>query len=339
MDPITHGLLGGVVAQATAKKNYFRMAAALGAVAGMLPDLDLLLNPSSNPLLSWEYHRHFSHSLIFIPVGGSLAGFFIWILGRRRYPLTMVLWAAIGGYATHGFLDACTSYGTLLYWPFSQTRVFSDAVPIISPLYTFILFLGFLATVLWRRRWPAFLSLGLIAIYMTLGWVQHENVLDLQKRIAGARGHDLERGRAMPTPGNILLWRSLYESDGKIYVDAIRAVPWGAALYWEGGSVEKFNDVLLKNHPSFSKIQGPLERFSWFADGYLAPVSDEAQVIGDLRFSVLPTSLTPLWGIQIQLEPGQEEVQKIRFSRSLSAQWGSYWKMVTGKYPAPLTVP
>ena len=40
------------------------------------------------------------------------------------------------GYATHGLLDACTSYGTQLFWPFSDERVAWNNSSIVDPLFT-----------------------------------------------------------------------------------------------------------------------------------------------------------------------------------------------------------
>jgi len=57
-------------------------ACVIGALAGMAPDLDILIRSSSDPLLKLEFHRHFSHSLFFIPVG-TLFG--VWQLRLLKY--------------------------------------------------------------------------------------------------------------------------------------------------------------------------------------------------------------------------------------------------------------
>ena len=41
-----------------------------------------------------------------------------------------------GGFSTHGVLDACTSYGTQLGWPFSDVRFAWSNVSIVDPLFT-----------------------------------------------------------------------------------------------------------------------------------------------------------------------------------------------------------
>ena len=69
MDILTQGLVGGVLAQSLARKNERKIATLVGVVAGLLADADILIRSSSDPLLNIEYHRHFTHSLVFIPVG------------------------------------------------------------------------------------------------------------------------------------------------------------------------------------------------------------------------------------------------------------------------------
>jgi hypothetical protein len=51
----------------------------------MAPDLDVLISSRTDPLLFLEYHRQFTHSLVFIPFGAGLVALAIWaLLGRRR---------------------------------------------------------------------------------------------------------------------------------------------------------------------------------------------------------------------------------------------------------------
>ena len=67
MDPISQGVLGASFAQAAAKNKGKIIAAAwFGALAGMAPDLDVVIQSSSDPLVFLEFHRQFTHALIFI---------------------------------------------------------------------------------------------------------------------------------------------------------------------------------------------------------------------------------------------------------------------------------
>lgn len=100
-------------------------AGLLGLLCGLAPDLDVLISSSTDPLLPLEYHRQFTHSLIFIPVGGLICALVLYLLFARHRSLSFgatYLYCTLG-YATHALLDSCTTYGTLLLWPFSDMRV------------------------------------------------------------------------------------------------------------------------------------------------------------------------------------------------------------------------
>jgi inner membrane protein len=126
MDPLTQGVLGATLPQATAARGK-RVAAAglLGFLAGMAADLDVFIRSSDDPLLFLEYHRQFTHALIFIPVGGLICALVLHLLlGRKRGLEFRQSWLYCTlGYATHALLDACTTYGTMLFWPFSDVRI------------------------------------------------------------------------------------------------------------------------------------------------------------------------------------------------------------------------
>ncbi|MGH7830674.1 MAG: metal-dependent hydrolase, partial [Candidatus Binatia bacterium] len=75
MDPITQGLLGGVAAQSLYRKPVPRFVPWVAAVSAMTPDLDLFIRSKEDPLLVFEYHRQFTHSLVFIPFGAAFLAF------------------------------------------------------------------------------------------------------------------------------------------------------------------------------------------------------------------------------------------------------------------------
>ena len=77
MDPISQGAVGAALAQSAAIKENIVKITLIGLFAGLAPDLDILIKSSDDPILFLEYHRQFSHSLIFIPVGSLLVAFCI----------------------------------------------------------------------------------------------------------------------------------------------------------------------------------------------------------------------------------------------------------------------
>ena len=144
MDTFTHGLLGAAASQAIFAKQLPRSAGLIGFIAGMAPDLDLFLGSGTDPVASILYHRQFTHSLIFIPLGALLVSLLcIWMKPFKGARLA-VYGAAFVGYGLHGLLDACTSYGTLLLWPFSYHRIAWDIIAIVDPIFSLALLVGVL---------------------------------------------------------------------------------------------------------------------------------------------------------------------------------------------------
>jgi len=138
LDPLTQGALGAALPQALSNNKKLWLIGLLGFLSGMAPDLDIFIRSQEDPLLFLEYHRQFTHSLIFIPFGGLIcATILYWLIGKRNQLTFGETWVYCTlGYATHGLLDACTSYGTLLLWPFSNERLTWNNISIIDPLFT-----------------------------------------------------------------------------------------------------------------------------------------------------------------------------------------------------------
>ena len=76
MDPLSQAVVGAVAAGiGTRKVENLRPWMAIGALSAMSADLDILIQSTSDPLLSLTFHRHFTHSLIFIPIGALICSF------------------------------------------------------------------------------------------------------------------------------------------------------------------------------------------------------------------------------------------------------------------------
>ena len=138
MAPLSQGIVGSVAAQQKSSKEKILLITIIGFLSGMAPDLDVFIRSSHDPLLAIEFHRQFTHSLIFIPFGGFICGtFFYHVLTKRRgMSIKETYLYCTLAYASHGILDACTSYGTQLFWPFTNDRVAWNMISIIDPLFT-----------------------------------------------------------------------------------------------------------------------------------------------------------------------------------------------------------
>lgn len=299
MDPLTQGLLGGAAAYVVCGRRLGPRALLIGAAGGVLPDADVFIRSASDPLLAVEMHRQFTHALAFIPIGGFIAAL-PWIVRKKHRALWKpIVGAAIVGYATHGPLDACTTYGTQLLWPFSNARVAWDAISVIDPIFTLLLLFGIIAAAVRRTSWPATIALGLCLLYLLAGGVQLERASRVQEQLAATRGHSIARGKVFPTIGNNLVWRSLYRSGERLYVDRIR-VPWfGEPHFSPGTSVRSVDENdLAADERSVPRVVEDFRRFQWFSDGWLARDADDPSVIGDVRYSMRTDAFDAIWGIR-----------------------------------------
>ena len=84
MDLLTQGLLGASLAQSGTRQNETRLATGVGFFAGLLADADILIQSVNDPLLTVEFHRHFTHSIFFVPFGSLIAALILWPFLRKR---------------------------------------------------------------------------------------------------------------------------------------------------------------------------------------------------------------------------------------------------------------
>jgi inner membrane protein len=300
MDPLTQATAGAAAAALLSRKPTLRCALAVGAAAGALPDVDVLIRSSNDPLLALEYHRHFTHALVMAPFLGLLvAGFFRLFVFRRSPGFRTLALFGMAGALTHGVIDACTSYGTSLYWPFSPERVSWDVISIIDPLFTVPL-LGCVALAFLRRS-PVFARAGTACccLYLLLGLVQRERAEAYALDLAESRGHVPETLSVRPSFANILLWRLIYREGPQYHLGAVALRPFAPPEFHPGGTVRAFTPQ--DTHaiaPAGTVLHRDVERFRFFSQGFLFRLPDDPAVIGDLRYAMLPDEITPLWGIR-----------------------------------------
>lgn len=332
MDPLTQGALGAIFSLSFTKAPHMKRYAAAGALGGMAPDLDVLIRSSTDPLLALEYHRHFTHSLIFIPIGGALVGAALWLLDRKRLPLSAWLIPAVLGWATHALLDACTSYGTQLFWPLSNERIAWSNVAVVDPIPTLFWLLG--AVVATRIGKPLWARAGLVLGigYLLLGVQQRSRAMDAAEALVRRRGHVAERIDVKPTLLNNTLWRSTYRYDGHYYADGIYVGFGASPRVYEGDRAPAFTLEQLSQAPAPGSVLGrDIERFTWFSDGWVAMHPDMPNVIGDVRYALLPSEIRPIWGIIVDVTRPDAHAPFEEFRGTLRPRIATYWAMMRGQ--------
>ena len=316
MDPLTQGTIGAVLPQALGKKN-LGIVAMLGFLSGMAPDLDILIRSSTDPLLSLEYHRQFTHSIIFIPFGGLICALFLFVVFKKISPFNFKktwLYCTLG-YGTHGLIDACTSYGTILFWPFSNMRIAWNNISIIDPLFTLPLISLIVLATIKKKNIYSKVAIAWAVIYLLLGLYLHNMAINVGKEIAEQRDHVIVRIKAKPSFGNLILWKTIYETNENFHVDATNLL-FGKII--PGESIKKLN---LKKDFSWLKEESQqykdVERFRWFSNNFLAVNPTNKNQIIDIRYSGIPNKIGGLWGVQ--LNPNKHNQDHVEFVSMRSA--------------------
>lgn len=312
MDPVSQGVVGAVSAGSLpAKPEALRLAVLAGWLGGVAADADVLIRSKADPLLVIEYHRHFSHSLVFIPIGGAIVAGALWALLGGKESFAKLFGFAAAGYATAGLLDACTSYGTQLLWPFSESRVAWNIISIVDPIFTVSLLVLLLLGIIRKQRHWVRGALALGMVYLGLGVFQKHRATRAQEFLAEGRGHaeTMKMATVKPSIGNLVLWRSLYRYEDQFFVDAIRVGLRSEGAIYEGDTIPVVEiESLLESLPRESRLAGDLQRFDRLSSSYLAAHPHEPNVLGDCRYALLPNSITPLWGIRFDPADAERHV-------------------------------
>ena len=284
MDSITQAALGAAVAVGVMQRRTAVWKAALwGAVAGTLPDLDVLID-HGDPILNMVLHRAESHALFWLTLfSAPLAWLVVRLHGQQALwkRWWLALWLVL---ITHPLLDAMTVYGTQLLLPFTDHPFGVGSLFIIDPLYTLPLLVGVVLALSWRKQGQAANVLGLVlsTAYMAWSVVAQHQVQQIARATIEAQGIKADRVLVTPSAFNTVLWRVVV-MDEKAYYDGFysffdadrsiqfRRVDRGAAL-----------------EPGLAHIDG-VQRIRAFSKGFYALRDDQGLIrITDLRMGQHP---------------------------------------------------
>ncbi len=333
MDPLSHAVVGSTAAVLSAKnKQYIKIAAFCGIAAGMFPDIDVVIKSYDNPMFGVKYHRHFTHSLVFIPIGALIVSFLISAvlrLQKSRLSYSMIYLFCLAGISTHGLLDSLTNYGTHLFWPFTERRESWSIISIVDPIFTFTILFLLIASVRFKTKKYVLIASIFAVSYWLFGLYQREKATDIMQEIATSRGHIIERYEVKPSIANIFVWRVQYEFQNTFYIDAIHMSPWAGNVVYEGGNLPEYQKP--ESLELSYKKQKDLEYFTFFSDGWIARSPNNQDLIGDVRFSMLPNQIEPIWGIYLK---NPEEDKHVKFENVRTRKEGDFtrlWQMIKGE--------
>ncbi|HET8808134.1 MAG TPA: metal-dependent hydrolase, partial [Methylophaga sp.] len=224
MDTLTQALLGGAVGYLVAGKQAPRKALLTGAAIAVLPDLDVFIR-HANDLDAMTLHRSWTHSwlvhTLIAPLLALLLSRFDHSLSWRRWCL--LIWLVL---VTHSGLDALTVYGTQLFWPFMPNPASGGSIFIIDPIYSLLLFIGFIGVLFWpsvKTHRLMLISFVLSCLYLIWGFAAQQWVASQTRAALDELNIDYQHFQVSAAPLNTLLWRIIVVND-EYYYQGFRSV-------------------------------------------------------------------------------------------------------------------
>jgi inner membrane protein len=282
MDSISQLALGAAVSVAVmGRRTALWKAAAWGAVAGTLPDLDVFID-HGNAIANMVLHRAETHSLFWLTLfSWPLAALVArlggeWALLKRWW---LAIWLAL---VTHPLLDAMTVYGTQLALPFSNQPFGVGSVFIIDPLYTLPLLVGTGITLVSTRLRANTLGLVLSTAYLAWGFGAQQHVERLARDALTRQGIAAERLLVTPSAFNSIAWRVVVMQRDHYFEGFYSLLDNDRSIRFD-----RFDRGALLE-PEVSGIQG-YQRIRDFSQGFYALRQQGPRVlISDLRMGQEP---------------------------------------------------
>ncbi len=283
MDSLSQLALGAAVGVAVmGRRTALWKAAAWGAVAGTLPDLDVFID-HGNPVHNMVLHRAETHApfwltLFSVPFAAAVARMHgEWAIWKRWW---LAIWLAL---VTHPLLDTLTVYGTQIGLPFTNHPFGVGSVFIIDPLYTLPLLIGTMLALARSNLRANSFGLALSTAYLAWGVAVQMHVQRVAVESLAAQQLPAERVLVTPTAFNSLAWRVLvmqrdhYLEGFYSLLDAKRTVRFDR---FERGTVME------------AEVRGidGYERIAAFSGGFYAlQLQGPRVLIADLRMGQEPT--------------------------------------------------
>ncbi len=232
MDPISHAATGALCALAIPKhlRPSSRFFIPLAAAVGLLPDADVIF--THQPIDFLLLHRGISHALIAVPLLAFLAALIalpLWIritrahariegghIARTIWPLWKVTLFFSIILLTHLWLDCVTTYGTMIFLPFSEYRVRLNGLFIVDLLLTIPLVLAFWHGI--KQRKYAILALIWVLVYpstcVALRFIhERQNLTSLSTPAMQEKIGKITNISVLPDIFAPFYWRVIYQTD------------------------------------------------------------------------------------------------------------------------------
>ena len=235
MDPITHALSGALLARAAAPSiaQPLRESAVLplrfyvitGCAAAAFPDVDFALRLIGT-LTYLNWHQGPTHSLILLPLWAWLLAWLASRLARKRYAWQLFYRPACLGLAIHIAGDLITSYGLMLFAPFSTERFSLPLVFVIDPWFSLIIIAGLVAS--WhypQQRIPAIGALIVLCSYTIFLAILRQQAITAANQYIHTHTMPQAHISVLPQPLSPFHWKIIIRHDDNYHLAHVNLLP------------------------------------------------------------------------------------------------------------------
>lgn len=312
MDSLTQIVLGAAVGEAVLGRKVGNKAILWGAIAGTIPDLDVLTKLFFDSVTSNEMHRGFSHSIVFSLVFAPIFGWLIFKLYKGKESnwkgwTKLMFW----GFVTHPLLDAHTTWGTQLFWPLANKISYKN-IFVVDPLYTVPFLLFLIAAMLHKRGTVKRARLNNLGLYVSSAymiltlvfkWITF-NVFENSLKAQNIAYTEIE---TKPTPMNSILWTANVETKDAYLIGYYSLLDKSKEINYY--RFEKNHELLgdLKEHPLIKRLE--VLSKGW----YTIEKRNGKLYFNDLRFGLMgvnPEETRFVFNYELFFENGELKAQE-----------------------------
>ncbi|MBU2951094.1 metal-dependent hydrolase [Tamlana agarivorans] len=331
MDSLTQIVLGAAVGEAVLGRKVGNKALLYGAIAGTIPDLDVLASHFTDTVSALEIHRGFTHSIVFSIVFAPIFG---WLVSRYERCKDFKGWSLLffWGFITHPLLDAHTTWGTQLFWPF-DLRVAYKTIFVVDPLYTLPFLVCIILVMCYKRtseKRRFYNRLGLIIsssyllitlILKGLAYTKFEAALKTQQ----VQYFDLD---TRPSPLNTVLWTANVDTKDAYLVGYYSFFDTKPITFYRYPKHHEYLGDLTENN----KVQ----RMIAISNGwYTITKTNDTLYFNDLRFGTMgikpdPNQFVFKYEIQQDLDGTINFVETPKNSEDAKGLVSELWQRIKG---------
>jgi len=283
MDSLTQIVLGASVGEAVLGRKIGNKAMLYGAIAGTIPDLDVLASYFTDTVSALEIHRGFSHSVVFSVL---MAPIFSWLVTRYESYKNKKAWAWFFFWVliTHPILDAHTTWGTQLLWP-GDLRLAFKTIFVIDPIYT-LPFLSFVILTMFQKRTSSKrlvyngIGLGLSTTYLALTLLLKTSATQTFETALQNQNISYEAIDTRPSALNTVLWNANIKTKDHYLI--------GDYSFFDTQPIEF--EIYPKNHHLLGGLieHEKVKRMIKISKGWFSIIEKDGKLyFNDLRFGLL----------------------------------------------------